>query len=181
MRVTMVRWNDERGLTLSELLVVVAVIGFLLAGTLLLQQSGFQLYFFGSSRVETLQNARAALTRMARDIMTASLISSSPLSASDLQFSGLDTAGNAVTIRYQLVGNDLKRTEGTNPSETLIGGVEALTFTYRNSTDAVTTQASAVRRIDITLRARTEDAVQETPGGDAKSEVTTTVRLRNAL
>ena len=175
------RVRDERGLTLAELLVVVAAIGLLLAGALAIQQSGFYLYFFGSSRVETLQNARTALARMARELKAASSVSSNPLSASDLQFSGLDVVGNTVTIRYQLVGSDLQRTEGANPAEILIGGVEALTFAYRDSTDAVTTVAAAVRRIDITLRAKTEQAVQAGSAADAKSEVTTAVRMRNAL
>lgn len=175
------RLSDERGLTLAELLVVVAVMGLLLAGALAIQQSGFYLYLFGSSRVETLENTRFALFRMAREIQTASLVSSTSLSASDLQFSGLDAAGNAVTIRYQLVGSDLRRTEGTNAAENLIGGVDALTFTYRNSTDATTTVPSAVRRIDITLRGRTEQAGQAGSAQAATSEVTTTVRLRNAL
>lgn len=177
-------FRDQRGFTLTELLVAIAVIGLLLAGALGIQQTSSHVYLFGSSRVETLDNARAALVRMAADIKAASLVSSNPLSASDLQFTGLDSAGVAVTIRYQLVGSDLQRTEGPNPpnpAETLIGGVEALTFSYLNSADAVTTVASAVRRIDITLRARTEQAVQAGSAGDAKSEVTTTVRLRNAL
>lgn len=178
------RLSDERGLTLAELLVVLAVTGLLLAGALAIQQSGFSLYLFGSSRVETLENtrfARFALARMAREMQTASLVSSTSLSASDLQFSGLDGAGNAVTIRYQLVGSDLRRTEGANAAENVIGGVEALTFTYRSSTDTITTAASAVRRIDITLRARTEQAGQAGSAQAATSEVTTTVRLRNAL
>jgi len=175
------RLSEERGLTLAELLVVLAVTGLLFAGALAIQQSGFSLYLFGSSRVETLENTRFALFRMARDLRAASSVSSNPLSASDLQFSGLDGAGNAVTIRYQLVGNDLRRTEGTNAAENVIGGVEALTFTYRNSTDTITTTASAVRRIDITLRARTEQAGQAGTAQAATSEVTTTVRLRNAL
>lgn len=174
-------FRDQRGFTLTELLVAIAVIGLLLAGALGIQQTSSYVYLFGSSRVETLENARAALVRMAADIKAASLVSSNPLSASDLQFSGLDAAGNAVTIRYQLVGTDLKRTEGGNPVETLIGGVEALTFSYLNSTDTATTTASSVRRIDITLRARTEQTVPAGSAGDAKSEVTTAVRLRNAL
>ncbi len=175
------RLGDERGFTLTELLVAVVAIGLLLAGALGIQQTSSYVYLFGSSRVETLENARAALARMTRDLRQASQVQSNPLSATDLQFTGFDEAGNTVTIRYQLVGSDLQRTQGLNPAEILIGGVEALTFSYLNSTDAVTTVASAVRRIDITLRVRTEQAVQAGSAADSKSEVTTTVRLRNAL
>ena len=178
-------FRDRRGFTLTELLVAVAVIGLLLAGALGIQQTSLYLYLFGSSRVETLENARAALARMARELREASTIESNPLSATDLKFKGADVPGTDPIIRYRLVGTDLQRIDETNPlnplTETLIGGVEALTFTYLNSTDTATTTPSAVRRIDITLRARTEQTVPAGSAGDAKSEVTTTVRPRNAL
>ncbi|MBI4609153.1 MAG: prepilin-type N-terminal cleavage/methylation domain-containing protein [Candidatus Rokubacteria bacterium] len=173
-------WRDKRGLTLAELLVAVAVVGLLLAGALAIHTSGLQTYIAGATRVEAQQNARFALSRIARDIKTASQVLTAPLSPSDLQFSGLDAVGNAVTIRYRLVGSALERTEGVNPVETLIGGVKSLSFAYRDSTDAVTTTASAVRRVDVTLRTQSEQAEQASLPEAALSELTTTVRLRNA-
>lgn len=175
------RLRDQRGFTLTEMLVAVVAIVLLIAGALAIQQSGLSLYLSGSSRVETLQNARVALARMARELKAASDVRSAPLMASDLTFRWRDGSGTDPVIRYQLVGTELKRTQDANPAETMIGGVQALTFIYRDSANAVTTNKAKVRRIDITLRVGTEQAVQAGSAADAKSEVTTTVRLRNLL
>jgi len=44
--------RDERGFTLTELLVVTAVLGLILAAVVVLQQRGQEAYLFGSHRVE---------------------------------------------------------------------------------------------------------------------------------
>ena len=53
--------RDQRGFTLTELLVVATVLGMILAGVVLIQMQGQQAYLFGSHRVEVQQNNRAAL------------------------------------------------------------------------------------------------------------------------
>ena len=58
--------RDQRGFTLTELLVVTAVLGLILAAIVLVQQQGQQAYIFGSHRVEVQQNNRAALELMGR-------------------------------------------------------------------------------------------------------------------
>ena len=49
--------RDQRGFTLTELLVVAAVLGMILSAVVLVQQQGQQAYIFGSHRVEVQQNA----------------------------------------------------------------------------------------------------------------------------
>jgi len=63
--------TDQRGFTLAELLVVTAVLGIVLAGVMMIQQSGQQAYVMGSNRVETQQNARVALDGMTRELRSA--------------------------------------------------------------------------------------------------------------
>ena len=63
--------RDQRGFTLTELLVVATVLGMILAGVVLIQMQGQQAYLFGSHRVEVQQNNRAALELMIRDLRSA--------------------------------------------------------------------------------------------------------------
>jgi prepilin-type N-terminal cleavage/methylation domain-containing protein len=66
--------RDQRGFTLTELLVVAAVLGMILAGVVLIQMQGQQAYLFGSHRVEVQQNNRAALELMVRDLRSAASV-----------------------------------------------------------------------------------------------------------
>lgn len=173
----MAKWRNEKGFTAGELLVAIAIIGLVLAAVLSIHQGALQAYMFDSTSAETQQNARISLYRMARDIREASAVTIGQ--ASTITF----TAQDGVTlVTYALNGGALQRTEGTNPAEVIVGGVEVLTLAYWDSggnslTVPVGTPANT-RRVDITIRTRTEDVV---PTGSAiKSEITTSVRLRNA-
>ena len=63
--------RDQRGFTLTELLVVATVLGMILAGVVLIQMQGQQAYLFGSHRVEVQQNNRAALELITRELRSA--------------------------------------------------------------------------------------------------------------
>ena len=52
---------DQRGFSLAELLMVVAILGLMLAGLVFVRQQGQQSYLMGAHRVEAQQNARVAL------------------------------------------------------------------------------------------------------------------------
>ncbi|OGL14342.1 MAG: hypothetical protein A3F92_00455 [Candidatus Rokubacteria bacterium RIFCSPLOWO2_12_FULL_71_22] len=58
----------DDGFTLAELLVACAIIAFVMAGLLVMLQSGQQSYLVGSNQVEAQQNVRVALERMIREI-----------------------------------------------------------------------------------------------------------------
>lgn len=178
--------RNQSGFTLAEMLVAMAVIGFVLGGILLLQQQGQQAYLFGSNRVEVQQNARVALERMARDLRAATSISTA--AATNLVFVSKDSSvsGNDVPMQYQLSGTNLDRTctcpaDPTNGTLTLIGGVGALAFTYKTQSGTITTTPADIRMIDISITTKTEESVASYAPGNRAVSVDTTVRLRNLL
>jgi prepilin-type N-terminal cleavage/methylation domain-containing protein len=172
--------RDQRGFSLAELLVVTAVLGFVMAAVIAIQQKGQEMYLYGTNRVETQQNARVALDAMTRELRSAQQIVTLG-SGSNVTF--LDQ--NNVQVQYQLSGTDLNRTSG-GTTATIIGGVQALTMTYcaawnavSNSCTTAAASASAVTVIRVELTARTEDTASTGSMGDRKTTVESAIRLRN--
>jgi prepilin-type N-terminal cleavage/methylation domain-containing protein len=164
----------QRGFTLAELLIVCAVLAFIMAGLLSLQQQGQQAYMWGASRVEVQQNARIALEMMVSEIRSALAVTSSAgCNASCTSIGFNDQNGTAVT--YSLAGTNLQRNGAT-----VIGGVQTLTIQTFDSTGTATATPANVRAVNITLSTRTEK-VSGTPGGAVNQHATVAsrVRLRN--
>ncbi len=165
------RWGNEKGFTLAELLVAVAVLGLVLEAVVVVQQNGVQAYIAGSTRVEAQQNARIALDEMAREIRQASAITTA--NASSITFTA---QGGVTSVTYALNANTI--TLQRNGAD-VVGGVQALTFVYRDRTDATGATAANTRRIDITIRTQSEDPVTAASPWNAKAQIVTSVRLRN--
>ncbi len=143
---TMRHWLvNQRGFTLAELLVAVAVMGLVMAGVFVIQQQGQQAYLLGSSRVETQQNARVALDLMTRELRSATSVVTLG-SPTDLTFKVCEDLPpipvpcvNPSTIRYALSGTRLDRTVD-GATSALIGGVQSLTLTYYDKSTALYTR-----------------------------------------
>jgi prepilin-type N-terminal cleavage/methylation domain-containing protein len=116
--------TNERGFSLAELLVVVAVLALILTGVIALQQQGQIAYLMGSNRVETQQNARVAIALMSREIreacsLTANLVAGPP---GDIKITVVDptkastidcssaTAGDVIQVEYKLGTGSLSST-----------------------------------------------------------------------
>ena len=162
--------NNERGFTLAELMVAMAVMALLLAGIFVTLREGQSSYQYGAGRAEVQQNARVALDRMLRELRTASAITTS--TATDLKFTYLDETSTSITVEYTLSGTpsagnpvQLQRnqTGAANQPDVLIGGVNALTFTYYDFNNAVTTTAANVRSIDIQITTVPENTALAPP------------------
>ena len=177
--------RDQRGFTLTELMVVAAVLGMILAAVVLVQQQGQQAYIFGSHRVEVQQNNRAALELMVRELRSATSVTAVP-SATNLTF--LDENGN--TIQYQISGAILNRTvtvaaTATTTTTPLIGGVQTLAMAYYSdwngatNTGTTTTTPAQVKLIRLQLVTGTEDQVSSGSPGNQSATMETLVRLRN--
>jgi prepilin-type N-terminal cleavage/methylation domain-containing protein len=171
--------RDQRGFTLTELLIVIAILGMMLAGLVTVQMQGQQSYLIGSHRVEAQQNGRIALELMVRELRSATSVTLIP-SATDLTF--VDENGN--TIRYSLSGAVLNRTTGgvTTP---LIGGVVTLNLAYFSAWDGSTNTGTAaataaqVRLVRVQLVTGTEESVASYSASNQRATVEMLVRLRN--
>ena len=186
--------RDQRGFTLTELLVVATVLGMILAGVVLMQMQGQQAYLVGSHRVEVQQNNRAALELMVRDIRSAASVTTLG-SATDLTLvtcqdpypAAAPTTpclpADVITVRYQLSGTTLNRiVNGTNTP--LIGGVQTLAMTYyaynpSTNTTSVTATPASVKLVRVQLVTGTEDQVGAGSPAKQRATMESLVRLRN--
>jgi prepilin-type N-terminal cleavage/methylation domain-containing protein len=171
--------RDQRGFTLTELLVVATVLGMILMGVVLVQQRGQEAYLFGSHRVEVQQNNRAALELMVRELRSAQSVTAIP-STTNLTF----VDENGVATQYQLAGTTLNRTvSGTTTA--LIGGVQTLNMTYYSAWDGATntgtttTTPASVKLIRVQLVTGTEDVVSSASPSNQRATMESVVRLRN--
>ena len=162
--------SNERGFTLAELMVAMAVMALLLAGIFVTLREGQSSYQYGAGRAEVQQNARVALDRILRELRTASAIITA--TATDLKFTYLDETSTSITVEYTLSGTpsagssvQLQRnqTGAANQPEVLIGGVNGLTFTYYDFNNAVTTTAANVRSVDVQITTVSENTALAPP------------------
>lgn len=171
--------RDQRGFSLAELLIVIALLGLMLTGLLAVQMQGQKAYLIGSHRVEAQQNGRVALELMVRELRSAKSVTLIP-SATDITF----VDGNGSTIQYQLTGSVINRITGgvTTP---LIGGVVAFNLAYfsdyngatnTGTTTAVPGNVSAVRLQIVT---GTEESVASYSDANQQATMEMLVRLRN--
>jgi prepilin-type N-terminal cleavage/methylation domain-containing protein len=170
---------DQRGFTMTELLMVTTVLAVVLAGVFIVQHQGQQAYLFGSHRVETQQNGRAAPELMSRELRSA-LSVTAVTGPTALTF--VDSTG--VTIQYQLAGTTLNRTSAGTTTP-LIGGVQSLAMTCYSAwngstnTGTTTTTPASVKLVRLQLVAGTEDQVAPGSPGDQRVTLESLVRLRN--
>ncbi len=172
-------FHSQRGFSLTELLVVCAVLGLLMAGLLVIQSGGISAYVIGSSRVAAQQNGRVALEMMVRELRSAQSVSA-VTSATDITF----VDENGVTIRYRASSGTLDRiVAGT--STPLIGGVSSINFTcysvFNNPIGTITTTTTPGSVLAIRIQLTTGPEVSVAQHADANQHATmeSWVRLRN--
>jgi prepilin-type N-terminal cleavage/methylation domain-containing protein len=181
--------RSERGFTLAELLIVVAILGFMMGALFTLQRQGQLAYLIGSARVEVQQNARLALDMMTTEVRSAQTVTDA--TGCDVVATGctaitVTDQNGANSIRYRLTGTDLERGTIAAPGipvafTTVIGGVSSLKIWCYDSNNAATATAADVRSVLIQVTTQTEKQAAANSPTNQHSEVEARVRLRNLL
>jgi type II secretory pathway component PulJ len=171
--------------TLTELLVVVALVALVLAGGFAILDQGQQAWAFGAARVEAQQSARVALDRLAADVRGAGRGGVAPVAVAEPQRlvlqQDLDGDGKIGPTReritWRLAGRVLRRDAGGG-AQPVINGVREFALVYYDGAGAPTTSPPAVRAVGIWLTTRADHA-RSLAGRDAGATVATLVRIRN--
>jgi len=142
--------KDERGFTLSEMLVTVMIMTVVLAGLSSMFHMSLRVFSYGNNKVEAAENARVGLEKMEREIRQAHAINTATgqmfdtWASTQIRF-GNDLDGNGVIacpnassppkcekIWYRLNGTILQRDNtGTGATfQPVAERVQSLTFTY---------------------------------------------------
>ncbi len=108
--------TSERGYTLAELLVAMAVLVLLLGGLLLTLQGGQTAYLFGAGRVEVQQNARVGLERMLRELRTATTLVGGARSLSFTYYDANNTPLSSPVTASSVYGVGISLTTQTQDS-----------------------------------------------------------------
>ena len=208
MRIVSHACADQRGFTLAELLVAIAVVGMIMTGLLTFMMRSNQAYVTGSNQIEAQQAARVALERMVREIRGAGYnptglacppVTNCPIAGApglgnptatalliqnDTNADGIFAANEG--ILYTLNGTNLQRQDfGAVPPDpvpvTIIGGIPAggLTFTYLDENDAVTGQPQNIRSVQISLTTQPENQPATWQAGRVLVTMSDRIRLRN--
>jgi type IV pilus assembly protein PilW len=199
-------FRSEHGFSLTELLVAMVILALVTLGLVTLLNSGQQSFLTGSNQVESQENLRSALDRIAGDIRSAGY---DPTGAGFAPLvntggAGMPTAtafriqndldGNGVVtdpgerIDYVINGALLQRQAiGVDAApQTVIGGINltgvAAAFQYSDAAGANPGSEALIRTVVVTLQTRpsnTQPTAWKT--GLVFVRMTDTVRLRNRL
>ena len=175
--------DAARAMTLTELLVTLALVGLVAAATLGFLEQGHRAWAAGAARAETQQSARVALTRMVADVRAAGFGGDAfdAVAVAEPQRMVLqqdhDADGTIGTgperVTWRLAASVLRRDAGGG-AQPVVNGVSALEIRYFDAAGAVTATPREVRAIAVTLAIEPEHGPRS-----AATIVSTLVRLRN--
>jgi type IV pilus assembly protein PilW len=160
--------NNERGFTLIEMLISMAIgmiIIIALSSTFLLQRDA---YDDQEQIAEMVQNARAAMDMMTREIRmggydpTGAGFDGIPYNAGQVQIrADIDGDGNItgqenIIYIYDATNLQIDRNIGSG-DQPFAENIQAFTFSYLDSSGNTTSTTSNIRQIQITITARTAE------------------------
>lgn len=177
--------SGDRGFSLIETLVAMALLGLVLAATGSLLLAGHAAYAVGTARAEATQSARVALERMGSELRQAGydpqgtrfepILVAEPARVTlqrDLNENGIiDSTRERIT--YLLRGTVLRRDAGGG-AQPLAEGVSGLWLTYYDRADMPTTDPSQVVSVGIRIEVSRSTAFPLAP-----IVMGTRVRFRN--
>jgi Tfp pilus assembly protein PilW len=179
------RWRADRGYSLVDMLVALAVGGGMLAASVTLLHLGLRAWVWGAARVEAQQSARYALERMASELREAGydptaagiapvVVAEPARVAFQRDFNGngvVDPTHERVTYLLR-AGESILRRDAGGGAQPVINGVRALRLTYLDREGVETTDPEAVIAVRVQL---------EVGGDGAGVLMETQATLRNRL
>lgn len=199
--------RSQAGYTVTEMLVVAAVIGFIMAGLLTLLMSGQQSFTVGANRSEAQQNARLVLHRLAEEVRTggydpkntagfAAITALAPPNtgftiSNDWNATGAIETNLTVNVNgtlrgeritYDFVGTTLRRQESQldNSAVDVTSAISAISFQYLDAddVDVTATAHQAGTAPNIRTVVVTVTATPDTQASASAAKVSVTSTIR---
>ncbi|HEY3313981.1 MAG TPA: prepilin-type N-terminal cleavage/methylation domain-containing protein [Bacillota bacterium] len=162
--------RDERGFTVAELLVTIAVMGMVLASIVIFQAIGAKLFRMNDTATETQQNLRVATERMTREIRQGKngtfSLTAGVFSYSSLRFDLPGTPTKTVQYRLDATTTEIIRDEtvsSVTTSTPIASGVQTLTFALSTDRSRVTVSVTSQTRNDTTQTMTAESFIRVGP------------------
>src|SRR5438128_7023550 len=162
--------RSERGMTLVELLIVMAIMGVVVGGITMSFVSQRKITAIQNQRATLIQQAQAAMDLVTRELRTAGTNPTGAAfvpvtyNASQLEIRA-DLNGNGTTdtnndpnehliYAYDNANKRITRDAGSG-AQTLVENIQNFTVIYLDSAETPTTVSSAVRQFQVTITAQT--------------------------
>ena len=149
------RFTNNRGVTLIELVIVMVLIGIIAFIAADAMSTGFKAFFITDNRKEALDQTRVAIERMRREIRNARSISDIG-TATASEFCFINTEGTRIDFRYETP--DIRRLEaggacpgGAGTGDILSTNITAFKFTNPDGSDLTLAALTTNKRVIITL------------------------------
>jgi prepilin-type N-terminal cleavage/methylation domain-containing protein len=136
--------NNQKGFTLMELVLYIAVMAILLGVTTRVLISEIGAYSYVSKRQSAISDARYALNRISSELIHLETADILLASSSEIQFT--DTGGVNTSFKLDVDGDDQAIYRG---AEVMISPINNFNLTYYDQNNNVTTTISDIRKIEV--------------------------------
>ena len=198
---TTIRQRNEQGFTLLELIFAVLIAAIVMGGVFTLYRSQQRSYVIQDEVAAMQQNLRSALFFMAKEIRMAACDPTGKADEADFSVIQAGTISFAMDFRGQAEGSppdgaaddpnesvtyslydgdgdgdadDLGRNTGGG-NQLIAQNIQSLVFRYLDTNGNETAQISQIRRVEVTLIAKSEERY----GTEKQKTITTTIKCRN--
>jgi prepilin-type N-terminal cleavage/methylation domain-containing protein len=171
------KFFNKDGFTLIEIMVVVAILSFIIIGTVSFFSGGVRSWISGQYQLKAQREARMRLDQMVKEIREGDIFDNASdvnniiveyniLSKDKVEYSWSGTSGDSIT-----------RKSGSGTPEPFLDNVHSISYTYVNQSNIEMTNASNASKVLINLQVDLDgDAVT---GGNPDIVLNTEVNLRN--
>jgi len=145
--------KNDRGFTLLEVVIAMVLMGMVLLVGSQLIFSGIKSWIHGEEQIDVVQNMRAAMDYMTRDIRTAGEVKTANTSNIKITIPKADFSTVGVIYQFDPIDKEVERKEGTAAPQPVASRISNLTFTYTGD---------PIRFVSITLTGMRNDGQEIT-------------------